>query len=311
MVGAYPEKAVIPKTMRMGETHMKNKTQASLADESKSKQTVTFGPFVGDRYWPAVSPDLCADWRRTVEQYHLPALVNVFGNRQLGGITPEDVAIWWGELRRRPMSPTTCNKLLARLKHVFSKAVEWDYLAQSPARFLKRARESRGRVRYFTDEQRTLLFEKANPNLRLYLLAASYTGARRRSLLELRQGDIDWNLGTITFRDTKNGEDHAVPLHPALRAVLVPRRTDNPDAFVLPRYQPAALSRAFKRLTQRLGFEDFRFHTWRHDVASRLALAGANQRLIMAVLGHKDPRASIRYTHLSQERVRQIMESTL
>jgi integrase len=279
--------------------------------ESLAKSAIPFRTFVEQRYWPAVQAELSPSWRETVERYHLPALIKVFGHHEVSMITAEAVQVWWGNLRRQGRAPATCNKLLVRLKHIFDKAVEWSYLSQSPAQYLKRAREPRGRVRYFSDAQRAQLFERANPNLKLYLLAASYTGGRRRSLLELRERDIDWEQGLITFRATKSGEDHTVPLHPSLRVVLEPRRTGEGDAYVLPRYQPAGLSRAFKRLTRRLGMEDYRFHDTRHDVASRLARSGTNQRVIMDVLGHKDPRASIRYTHLTREAVDGAMRAAL
>lgn len=279
--------------------------------ESLAKSAIPFRTFVEQRYWPAVQLDLGAVWRETVERYHLPALVETFGQLELTNITPEAVQVWWVQLRRQRRAAATCNKLLVRLKHILDKAVELSFIERNPARFVKRAKEPNGRAPYFSNEVRTQLFEKANPNLKLYLYAASYTGGRRRSLLELRERDIDWDQGLITFRATKNGQDHTVPLHPALRAVLEPRRTGQGDTYVLPRYQPAALSRAFKRLTRRLGLEDFRFHDTRHDVASRLAKAGVNQRVIMDVLGHKDPRASVRYTHLTHATVDGAMRAAL
>ena len=279
--------------------------------EGLAKGLIQFRTFVEQRYWPAVQAELSSAWRETVERYHLPALIDSFGQLELSKITAEKLQLWWSQLRQQRRAPATCNKIMVRLKHILSKAVEWEYLSQSPAQYLKRAREPRGRVRFFSNEQRTQLFERANPNLRLYLLAASYTGGRRRSLLELRERDIDWEQGLITFRATKNGEDHTVPLHPSLRVVLEPRRTRQGEAYVLPRYHPAALSRAFKRLTQRLGLNDYRFHDTRHDVASRLAEAGANQRVIMDVLGHKDPRSSIRYTHLTHAVVDVAMRAAL
>jgi integrase len=277
----------------------------------QTKSATTFESFVCDIYWPTIKGVLSPSWAETAERYHLPRLVKHFGKATLGAIQPEDVEGWWSTLRGEKVVAATANKLLFRLKHIFKKAVEREYITQSPARFLKRAREPRCRVRFFSDEQRRQLIEQANANLQLYILAAVYTGGRRRSLLHLRQRDINWDQGEITFCDTKNGEDYRVPLHPILRAALEPRRTAQGNEYVLPRYQPAALSRAFKRLTLRLGFEDYRFHDTRHDVASRLAVAGANQRMIMEVLGHKDLRSSMRYTHLTRAAVESAMLGAL
>lgn len=290
---------------------MLTRDSSGQTGECLAKGAIPFRTFVQQRYWPAVQAELSLAWRETVERYHLPVLVETFGRLELSKITAEAVEVWWGQLRRQPRAPATCNKLLVRLRHILNKAVEWSYVERNPARFIKRAKEPPGRAPHFSNAVRTQLLEKANPNLKLYLLAASYTGGRRRSLLELRERDIDWGEGLITFRATKNGEDHTMPLHPVLREILEPRRTGQGEAYVLPRYQPAALSRAFKRLTRRLGLEKYRFHDTRHDVASRLAEAGANQKVIMDVLGHKDPRSSIRYTHLTHATVDGAMRAAL
>lgn len=273
--------------------------------------TVAFRAFVEGRYWPSASATLSPVWAETVERYHLPVLLDAFGEHPLTAICAEQIECWWGTLRRGTLAAATTNKLLVRLSHVFKKAVEWGYLDENPARGIRKAREPRGRVKLFTDAQRDVLVQEANPDLRLYLLTAQYTGARRRSLLELREQDVDCERGTVTFRATKNGGDYSVPLHPTLSEVLRARLTGQPDAYLLPRYTPGALSRAFKRLALRSGLTDCRFHDLRHDLASRLACHGANQRLIMDVLGHRDLRSTVRYTHLSHQTIKQTLEACL
>lgn len=46
---------------------------------------------------------------------------------------------------------------------------------------------------------------------------------------------------------------------------------------------------------------DYTFHDLRHDVASTLTMGGANQRTVMEILGHRDPRMTLRYQHLAPE----------
>ncbi|MDR4469062.1 MAG: site-specific integrase [Nitrospira sp.] len=278
---------------------------------SQKRGAVSFSTFVHTRYWPAARATLSPVWADTVEQYHLPALIEEFGVLALTSIDPERIERWWGMLRQGTLAPSTANKRLFRLKHIFKKAVEWGYRADNPARGIRKHREPRGRVKWLTNAQRDQLVQRANPDLRLYLLAAQYTGARRRSLLELREQDVDFERNTVTFRATKNGDDYSVPLHPNLREMLYGRLTGQREAYLLPRYTAGALSRAFKRLALRSGLTDYRFHDLRHDLATRLACHGANQRLIMDVLGHRDPRASVRYTHLSHDAIKQTMEACL
>ena len=73
---------------------------------------------------------------------------------------------------------------------------------------------------------------------------------------------------------------------------------------VLPDWQPAALTVAFGRLVHALKFSNLTFHDLRHDTASTLTMAGAAQRTVMALLGHRDPRMTLRYQHLSPEHLR-------
>ncbi len=74
----------------------------------------------------------------------------------------------------------------------------------------------------------------------------------------------------------------------------------DPAAFVFPRYEnPGVLTRAFTRHAARVGLPGLTFHDLRHDAASTLTAAGVSQRAVMEVLGHRDPRMTIRYQHLA------------
>jgi integrase len=115
---------------------------------------------------------------------------------------------------------------------------------------------------------------------------------------------------TLTFRQTKNGDARAVPLTNTLRDALVelPRPLDQ-QTHVFPERDPLVLSRSFARLVERLGFKDLRFHDLHHDAASTLTMARVPQRTVMAVLGHRDPRMTMRYQHLTPDHFRDAMRA--
>jgi integrase len=58
-----------------------------------------------------------------------------------------------------------------------------------------------------------------------------------------------------------------------------------------------------------LGIPNLRFHNLRHDAASALTMAGVPQRAVMEVLGHRDPRMTMRYQHLSPGHLRDAMRA--
>lgn len=273
--------------------------------------------FVDKHYWPAVRATLAPVWAERSRYILDSVLLPVFGSTKLSGLRQQDVERWYGE-RLAKVKPSTANKELARLKHLLSRAVKWGYLKSSPAKDVARAKEPDGRARYLTPEEREKLLNGTDatvkakdgrtwtirhapsPTLRLYILAALQTGARRAELLRLTWGDVDMKRRAITFRKTKNGRDRTVPMTDTLRDVLqaLPRPLD-PTARVLPEYEPMVLTRSFTRLVERLGLSTLTFHDLRHDAASTLTMAGVSQRAIMEILGHRDPRMTTRYQHLA------------
>ena len=64
-----------------------------------------------------------------------------------------------------------------------------------------------------------------------------------------------------------------------------------------------------RRLTEQLQLSNLTFHDLRHDVASTLTMAGVPQRSIMAILGHRDPRMTVRYQHLSPGHLQNAMKA--
>jgi integrase len=215
------------------------------------------------------------------------------------------VRAWWARQQTRHRAPESANKCLARLKHILKLAVEWELIGKSPVAGIRKLRVGRGRERYLTDDQRELLIERANPHLKPYILGGAYAGGRRRSLFGLEERDLDLDRMLLTFRDTKNSEDNVVPLHPRFLEVVRPLLTGDPTNRILKGYSsPDGVSHAFRMLARRLGIRDFRFHDLRHDIGTRLARNRQPQRVIMKVLGHRDPRMSVRYTHAAEETVR-------
>lgn len=62
-----------------------------------------------------------------------------------------------------------------------------------------------------------------------WLLLMILTGLRRSEALQLRWADVDFTNRTLKVRDTKNHDDHTLPLSDYLYELLAARRPANPD----------------------------------------------------------------------------------
>lgn len=265
--------------------------------------------FVERTYWPAVSATMSPLWAQLSHGILRRAILPRFGTLRLSAVRRDDVERWYAE-RLEGVSASTANKELGRLKHLLARAVAWRYLKHDSTKGIKKARENPGRVRYLTTEERALLAQEANPTLRLYILGALQTGARRSELIQVRRGDADFKHRLITFPTTKNGDRRVIPMTEALAAAVsaLPRNL-NPEARVFPPITPHALTRAFARLVKRVGLPNVTFHDLRHDAASTLTMAGVPQRTIMEILGHRDGRMTLRYQHLAPGHLREAMRA--
>jgi integrase len=67
-----------------------------------------------------------------------------------------------------------------------------------------------------------------------YLLLLILTGLRRSEAAQLRWADVNLRAKTLTVRDTKNHEDHSLPLSDFLFDLLVARQRVSETAFVFP-----------------------------------------------------------------------------
>lgn len=61
------------------------------------------------------------------------------------------------------------------------------------------------------------------------------------------------------------------------------------------------VKRSFKTACHKAGIEDLRFHDLRHTFASYLVMKNVNLKTVQHLLGHKDIRMTLRYSHLSRE----------
>lgn len=125
----------------------------------------------------------------------------------------------------------------------------------------------------------------ANWQAQIAIRVAFYTGMR---LGEMWQVQVEGDL--LVLHDTKNGEARAIPAHPRIRHLLK----------FLPLTAPQhTVQVAWMRARDRAGLGDVRFHDLRHSAASEMVNAGVPLYTVGAVLGHKDPRSTKRYAHLT------------
>lgn len=219
-------------------------------------------------------------------------------------------------------NPATVNRYLAALSSALNAAVkEWQWIESNPMRRITKLRESQGRDRFLSPQERERLLQEcrlsSNPNLYPIVVIALVSGMRYGEIVGLTWRDVDLERGMAKLRKTKNGDVRVVPLSSEAQATLraLPTFGQSPDQYLFHSHkaQSSTLSGvhirgSFEGACKRAGLDDFRFHDLRHTAASYLAMNGATQGELMAVLGHRCPTMTRRYAHYAQDHLMKLVE---
>jgi integrase len=111
--------------------------------------------------------------------------------------------------------------------------------------------------------------------------------------------DVDMTNRRLYLRETKNGALRVLPIPEFALSVLRSQPAGAAGDLVFADVDAARLSVYTKRLFARLGILDASFHTLRHTAASWLVMEGVDLYAVGQILGHKTPRMTQRYAHLS------------
>ncbi|MFC1657199.1 tyrosine-type recombinase/integrase [Candidatus Moduliflexota bacterium] len=241
-----------------------------------------------------------------------------FGNIRIDRITTFQVEKFKRERKNTPnpktgapISEATVNRYLTCIKHMLTKAVEWGWLRQNPATPVKLFREGNRPFHVVTPEEEVRLMEAADslpqfPYTRTVLTVALNTGLRRKSeLLRMEWKDIDFERNLITVPDTKNGEIRHIDMNGPVRTALLSWREQAPQNEVFPTKDA---KRAWERARE-IADVPCRFHDLRHTFASRLIMAGVDVTTVKELMGHKDIKMTMRYTHLNADHKRNAVKA--
>ena len=216
--------------------------------------------------------------------------------------------------RHKLRNPATVNRYLASISKALSVALkEWEWLEENPMHKIEKEKETHGRERFLSREEKKKQLatcKQANHSYLYPIVAiALTTGMRKGEILGLRWKDIDFEMKKIILQKTKNGDRRVIPLIPQLEEILDSLHS---DSFSAEQYifSVKDIRHAFKKVLEVAGIEGFVFHDLRHTAASYLAMDGATQGELMEILGHRSPHMTRRYAHYSQKHIKNILEKS-
>ena len=234
-----------------------------------------------------------------------PALDDFFTGYKAEAITIETIKAFIRKRQKEGLSNSCINGSLAALRRMFWLQVEEKRFPTNAVPHFPMLPPDPPRTDFLSDEEYRKVLAELHSDSKPLLTVAYHCGARRGELLKLRWEDVDLKAGIMTFRDTKNGTDRAVPILGAAGEALGLLRAAHPESelvFVRADGEPIKTFRkAWLAALRRAGIEGTRhFHGLRRGVAVNLMAAGVDSQLARKITGHRDPRTFEGYRVLLQ-----------
>ncbi len=246
-----------------------------------------------------------------VKKYIVKILAGRFKNMRLTCFNYDVLESVQTNYIQKDFKPAYINKIITILKHMFTKALDWELIDEEILKKVRKVKLLKGeikRLRYLSDEEAERLVFNCEPYLKPIVLTALNTGMRRGEIFGLTWDRVDLKNRIILLDKTKNGERREVPINDNLYEILnsIVRRLDVPYVFFNPKtLKPYDnLKRSFATALSKSHILDFRFHDLRHTFASQLIMKGVDLVTVKELLGHKDIKMTLRYSHLSHAHIK-------
>ena len=233
-----------------------------------------------------------------------------FGNKTLTAIKIEDVENMQSDILKQGLSNAYANRLLIHFKRALKKAADWEIISDEVLNKFKRVKLVKGetkRLRYLSEDEAQRLIDNCDNNLKSIVITALNTGMRKSEILHLTWDRVDLKNRLILLDKTKNGERREIPINQTLYNTLSGLIRDIRTDYVF--YNPKTLKlvydtkKSWQKAVKKSRIIDFRFHDLRHTFASWLVMGGIDLTTVKELLGHKDVKMTLRYSHLAASHI--------
>lgn len=255
----------------------------------------------------------------SIARYNIEAILDVFGTGNTIEATKFDK--WRAMEITNGKSAATLNKHLSAYNVMMSWAVKQKLIESNPLKEVERLPEGTSCVgRALTDEEwKNIITVISNPPYRgTYwlpaIVMADETGLRQGTEFGLTWDDLDFDKSLIRLRPeimkVKGRGIEWAAMSPYLKETLQQWKFHAPDvsktALVFGVLAPP--QKIWKRIKAAAKIENFRWHDFRHDLASRAVSDGISDRAVAAMLHQGSTDLVKRYGHLRPDAAQRNVE---
>jgi integrase/recombinase XerD len=225
----------------------------------------------------------------------------------LDDLTVSDVETFLSEKRLKGIAPQTYNHYLSAIRFLYKRLLKI-YLDEDD--FPRMKKDIHLPVVLTKDEIESILNVTTNLKHKTMLATMYSAGLRVSELTHLHYCDISRNSKSIHVRDSKSRNERYTLLADRTLNLLTEYwfKYDKPQDILFPSEHTGSyirtdsLNQLIKASAQKAGItKKVSSHCFRHSFASHLLESGCDIKYIQSLLGHRDPKSTEVYLHVSDK----------
>lgn len=288
---------------------VRDEHQIEKKEEEAIKQTpglMTLDKFFHDYYLPYATQH-----KRSInrdESLYRVHIAPKFKDVPLQSISRLEVQKFHTDLRSQGLSPASADHGIKLMRRFLNLALQWDFIEKNALKGIKLFNVDNQVENYLDDEQlaRLLHVLKTDYNrpichILMFLLS---TGARLNEALTATWKNVseEGRAWKVDAKRSKSKKSRSIPLNDSALWVLAQLDSKEKSDYLFPSPVTAKPYTAFTyqwyRIRKLAGL-NLRIHDLRHSFASFLVSNGRSLFEVQQILGHSDPKVTMRYAHLS------------
>ena len=238
------------------------------------------------------------------------------------------IVLFLQDLKQDGYATSSTSRMISCLKKFFKFLQQEQLVETNPVQPLKVPKKSKTLPKALTVDEVTQVLNSCDTSTVLGLrdkamLELLYaTGMRVSELITLKLSDLHLELGFLQTIG-KGNKQRIIPIgqaatnwvqHYLTYARVVLEQESNPVEYLFLNHRGNGITRQgfwknLKKIVQEAGVhKEVSPHTLRHSFATHILEAGADLRIVQELLGHSDISTTQIYTHLTNERMKEIYQ---
>ncbi len=208
------------------------------------------------------------------------------------------------------------NKIKSLISSMYKVLMKHKVIEVNHAQFISLRGAKDGNIPAFPEKDIDTLFKNDKDRIAKSSLILAYTGFRISEFLNLEKKYIDLDRGIIIGGSkTEAGKDRIVIIHSKIKKYIEYFYNEFPDCELLFSRNGEKVTGSYYReyyhqpLVKKLGLSNLNPHSFRHTAASKMRMAGVDDKALMEIIGHTDIKfTDKKYVDVDIEYLRQQME---